>query len=263
MEEFSAVFEHMNPSVQAALLAVGAMIMLVALAALGISALLGLSYLRYTQQKNSAHITGETAARRLLDANGLHDVDVKITTSLIFGNSYSHYFKTVRLRRLSVGRESLAALAMSGEKVALAVLDRENDPDMRLRNRVSPFITLGPLLFLPLIVLGMVTDYLLAGASGYVTLALWSLALLVYLFSFALSFTTLKTEKKAQRRACSLLSESGMLTEDEKPQLQKLFRLYNIQYINDVVLSLLEFAHLVIQGVAIFSGSGLEMTGNK
>ena len=263
MEEFSVVFESMNASVQAALIAVGAMIFIVALVSLAISALLGISYIRYNRQENSAHITGETAARRLLDANGLHDVDVKVTTSLIFGNNYSHYFKKVCLRRMSVGRESLAALAMSGEKVALAVLDKENDPDMQHRNRVSPFIAIGPLTFLPLIIGGMVADYLLAGASGYVTLVLWILALLLYLFSFALSLTTLKTEKKAQRRAYSLLTESGMLTEAEKPELQKLFRLYNIQYVNDVVLSLLELAHLVIEGIAIFSGSGLEMTGNK
>ena len=239
-----------------ALLVVAVAIVLVGLVSLVVSVWLTVSYIKYNRRPNSAGLTGEETARRILDNNGLQHIKVKVTGSLMFGNSYSHYFKKVRLRRMTRGKTSLTALAMGSQKAALAVLDKEGDPDMQKRVKLIPLITFGPFAFIPLIVLGALFDILIFNASGYFMLALCVLSLLFYVFAIVLSVMTLKTEKKAQARACDLLRTEGLATEEEITDMQGLFRLYNIQYINDIILSSLELLYRVLELVAAVSGNG-------
>ena len=68
-----------------------------------------------------------------------------------------------------------------------------------------------------------------------------------YVYSVVLSVLTLKTEKKAQSRAYDILREDYRVTEEELSDLQELFRLYNIQYINDIILSSLELLYTALE----------------
>ena len=81
-----------------ALAIVGGLIIIVGLVSLTVSIWLVVKYYKFNRRTNSAGLTGMEIARRILDDNGLQHIGVKRTGSLIFGNSYSHYFKKVRLR---------------------------------------------------------------------------------------------------------------------------------------------------------------------
>ena len=83
--------------------------------------------------------------------------------------------------------------------------------------------------------------------SGVCTYALGALGLLFYVYAIVLTVLTLKTEKKAQESAYVYLSENGMATEEELSDLKELFRLYNIQYVNDIILACLELLYTVLQ----------------
>lgn len=258
MDIFQEILEEVgggNTGLGLAILAVGALIVIIALISGVVSIVLGVKYYRFNRRKNSAGLTGVEAARKVLDANGLGHIKVKTVGSLLFGNSYSHYFKKVRLRRLTRNKTSLTALAMGVQKAALAVLDKEGDRDMKRRIRLVPLITFGPFAFIPLVVIGILLDFLVLKTGGWVTVALAGAGLLFYLFSFILSLTTLKTEKKAQERAYSLLRENEMATEEEIEDIKKLFKLYNIQYVNDIILSALELLYYVLQFAAAVSDS--------
>lgn len=260
---FLDAFRNMDQPLQAAIAVVGILIGVVACVSIVISIILGISYVQFNRRRNSAGLTGAEAARELLDRNGLQHIKIKVTGSLIFVNSYSHYFKKIRLRRLTYKKNSLTSLAMGSQKAALAVMDKENDPDMKTRNRLFPFVTFGPIAFLPLVIIGAVIDYFLFKGTGTVTVILLIVALAFYVFSLILSLVTLKTEKKAQERAYRMLSENKMATDEELVLIKKLFKLYNIQYINDIILSLLELLYYVLQLVSLFSGGSADFGTNK
>lgn len=88
-------------------------------------------------------------ARQLPDKNGLQNIKVSKTGSILLGSSYSHCFRKVRLRRLTWKKDSVTSLTMAAQKSSLAVLDKEGDPDMRKRVRLTPFICLRPTTFVP------------------------------------------------------------------------------------------------------------------
>lgn len=239
-----------------ALAIVAALICVVGLISGVVSIWLMVKYYKFNRRANSAGLTGMEIARSILDANGLQHIKVKRTGSLLFGNSYSHYFKKVRLRGLIRHETSLTSIGMGAQKAALAILDKEGDPDMRKRIRLVPLLTFGPFAFVPLVAIGVLIDIYVFTATdtGTWTLIMGALGFLFYAYSLVLSIMTLKTEKKAQNRAYEILKADYGIRDDELAALKELFRLYNIQYINDIILSTLELIYFALQIAAAAKG---------
>ena len=114
---------EIGAGLEIALAIVGILIAIVGAYSLVVSVWLMIKYVKFNKQKNSAGLTGEEVARKILDANDLKHIAVKTTGSLMFGNSYSHFFKKVRLRRFTRHEYSLTSLGMGAQKASLAVLD--------------------------------------------------------------------------------------------------------------------------------------------
>jgi Zn-dependent membrane protease YugP len=232
-----------------AILIVGGLIAAVGIISGIVSLWLIVKYYRFNRYENSIGLTGVEVARKILDDNGLEHIEVKKSGSLFFGNSYSHYFKKVRLRSFIRHQKSLTSVGMGAQKAALAILDKEDDPDMKTRIRYIPLVTFGPFAVVPLMAVGFLLDFFVFnnGNNGTFTLIFGALGLLFYAYSIFLSILTLKTEKKAQERAYVILREDFRITEEELSHIKELFRLYNIQYINDIVLSSLELLYTLLQ----------------
>lgn len=217
-----------------------------------VSIYLAISYHKYNKKENSVGMTGEAIARNVLDANGLEHIAVKCSGSVMFGNSYSHYFKKVRLRRLTWKKASVSSMAMAVQKSCLAILDKEQDPDMVKRIRLTPIIYVGPLACIPLIIIGALLDVLVFNAAGTITMVATVVGLALYALAFIMSMLELKTEVKAQNRAYQIARECGIASEEEIGDMQKLFRLYNIEYINNMIVAMLE---LVLRILVLISDS--------
>ncbi len=221
-----------------------------------ISIWLGISYVKYNKKKNSVGKTGEQVARKILDDNGLSNIAVSKNGSILFGNSYSHFFKKVRLRRRTWQKDSVTSLAMAAQKSSLAVMDKEGDPSMKKRIALTPIIYFGPLAFIPLIIIGVLLDlFVIKSSSGICTIVLTCVGLLFYVISFVMSILILKTEKDAQQKALSIMKNEGLANDEEIEDCKKLFKLYNIEYVNNMIIALLELIYRVLQIIAYVQGS--------
>ena len=243
---------------------VGCLLVIASVVALVISIWLGIKYFRYNRIENSVGKTGEEVARKILDDNDLGNIRVSKNGSILFGNSYSHYFKKVRLRRLTWKKTSVTSLAMAAQKSSLAVLDKEKDPAMRLQIKLTPFIYFGPLAFVPLIIIGVLLDvFVLKNTNFPCTIALTCVGLLFYVISFVMSILVLKTEKRAQVKALEILKNDNLATDEEIEMCKKLFHLYNIEYINNMIIALLELIYRVLQIVGLLQSSGSSMSSSN
>ena len=263
MEQFIAAIRqalHMpagtSDAIIIAMFVVGCLLVVASIVALVISIFLAVSYVKYNRKQNSLGKTGEEVARDILDKNGLEKIKVSKNGSILFGNSYSHYFKKVRLRRLTWKKTSVSSLAMAAQKSSLAVMDKENDPAMRLQIRLTPFIYFGPLAFIPMVVAGFLIDlFILHSSSFLLTFILTGVGLAFYILSFVFSVLVLKTEKKAQQKALELMRQDNLANEEEMEMCKKLFHLYNIEYINNMIIALLEAIYRVLQIVGYAQGT--------
>ena len=234
-------------TLEISLIIVGILIVIVGIASAITSIWLTIKYFRFNRKKNSLGLTGMQIARKFLDDNGLEHIKVKRTGSILFGNSYSHYFKKVRLRGLIRHETSLTSIGMGAQKAALAILDKEGDPDMRKRIKLVPIVMFGPFAFIPIITIGALLDFFMFNRSGICIYVCCGLGLLLYTYSLIFSILTLKTEKKAQERAYDILARNYHVTEEELSALKELFHLYNVQYINDIIISSLELLYPAIE----------------
>ena len=233
-----------------------------------ISIVLAVKYHKLNKTKNSCGLTGEQAARKILDNNGLEHIRIKCTGSILWGNSYSHYFKKLRLRRFTYKKDSVTSLAMAAQKSALAVMDKENDPIMKTRNVLIPIQILGPIMFVPLVVVGVLLDLLIAynnntAPNFLITFILAGVGVLFYAVSFALTVVILKAETKAQKRSIEILRAENLATESEIESIQGLYKIYNLEYINNMILAFLELVLRVLQIVAAAQGSSSIRSNNN
>ena len=54
-------------------------------------------------------------------------------------------------------------------------------------------------------------------------------------------------EKKAQAKAYDILEREHLVTAEELDSLKELFHLYNVQYVNDIILSSLELIYTALE----------------
>ena len=255
-------FQNVHPALQWAIFIVGCLILIVALASLIVSIWLAIKYVVYNRTANKAGINGEQTARKILDSNDLSHIRVSVVGSLMFGNSYSHFFKKVRLRRWTVKKNSVSSMAMGAQKSCLAILDKEGDKDMKTRIVLTPFIYFGPIMFLPILIVGIVIDVIIFNFTGVATIIAASSGLLFYIASFVMSLMVLKTEVKAQNKALEILEKEDLATSEEREMMKSLFKLYNIQYVNDLILEFLELLFRILMIFAKMQNSTSSSSSN-
>lgn len=239
---FLANFEELplDDPLMIAILIVGGLIIIMTVISLITEIFLAVSYIKYNRRQNSLGMTGEEVARTVLDKNGLDNIRVSATGSFLFGNSYSHYFKKVRLRRFTYRKASITSLAMATQKSSLAVLDKEGDKDMKTRIVLTPITFFGPLAFIPIVLLGILLDFIVFNTNGVITIIALSFGVALIFAALFLQFYELKTEKKAQKKAIELMKNDKLATDEEIGMMKDLYRLYNIEYINNIILAILE-----------------------
>ena len=246
----------LNNPLHIAMLVIAGIIVLVSIWAAGVSIYLAIKYIKFNRKQNSCGMTGKDIARKILDDNDLKNIGVSKNGSILFGNSYSHYFHKVRLRRLTWKKSSVSSMAMAAQKSSLAVMDKEKDPAMRTRIILTPLYYFGPLAFVPMIIIGVLLDYFVfTNTSGLCTIICTAVGFLFYLIGFVLQILQLKTEKKAQLKAYEIVKKEGLANDEEIGMMKDLFHLYNIEYVNNLILALLEIIWRILALVNNFSGS--------
>ena len=247
-----------------ALSIVAVLLVVLSIFAFIVSGILSIAYIKYNHKKNSIKLPGKDIARAVLDNNNLSNIKVSASGSVMFGNSYSHYFKKVRLRRLTWKKSSVSSLAMAVQKSSLAILDKEGDEDMKKRVKLTPVIYFGPLAFVPLVLIGILVDlYVAKSTDAKFTIIATAVASLIYVASFIMSILVLKTEKKAQTKALDIMKNENLATDEEIKMCKKLFKLYNIEYVNNMIIALLELIYRVLQIISYVQGNASASNNSK
>jgi Zn-dependent membrane protease YugP len=162
------------------------------------------SYSKYLRVANSRGITGLNAARYLLDNAGLYDVEIEGTP----GELSDHYDPSSRKLRLSRGvanSPSVAALGIVAHEVGHAVQHAEGYGPLRLRSAIVPVVNIGTWLGPILFIIGFLLqayDLAVLGVIAFAGAAVFSLV-------------TLPVELNASARAMQMLTNTGLVTQQE------------------------------------------------
>ena len=200
---------------------------------------------------SSSGIPAHMAARRLLDAVGLYNVDIK----RVPGELTDHYDPTKKVLRLSDGvfdSNSLAAVAIAAHEAGHAMQDKIGYPFLVLRTAMVPITTFGSrfgyfMLFGGLILVMFTGPSPIGLAVGWIGLALFSTA-----FVFAL--ITLPVEFDASRRAIQMMESVHVISGAERLHAKKVLDAAALTYIAAMFVTLMQVLYFALRLLAL-SGS--------
>ena len=194
------------------------------------------TYRKYSEVSSRSGMTGARAARYILDANGLNEIEVE----QVAGELTDHYdpkSKKIRLSEGIFGGHSLAALAVAAHESGHAVQDKVGYKAMNVRASLVPAANFGSTLAIPLFFIGM----LIPNIS-------WMMDLGIAFFSAAVLFhlVTLPVEFDASRRAIAILSNGAYLAPDEVRGAKKVLNAAAWTYVAAATMALLQLLRLVL-----------------
>ena len=169
------------------------------------------AYRQYSQIPNSTGITGAEAARRMMDANGLHGVAINMLTT---GNQLTNYYdprnKSLNLSKQVYGSSSIASVCIACHEVGHAIQDVQHYAPLVFRNGIVPAVNLTQMASWPLIMFGLI----LSVTSPYGSL-MFLVGVGCFMFVILFHLVTLPVEFNASNRALEQMRVLGMVNEED------------------------------------------------
>lgn len=166
---------------------------------------------KYSKVKNSRGLTGFQAARMMLDANGLRDVQIE----KVRGSLTDHYDPRKRVLRLSetvYGVESVAAISVACHEVGHAVQHAQGYAPLKIRNSIVPVVNFASTLSWPLAIIGI----MLLSSGAYIGDTLFNVGIIAMLAVIFFHTITLPVEYNASRRAKDQMEELNIISDDHE-----------------------------------------------
>lgn len=196
------------------------------------------TYNRFSRVDNRNGWTAAEVARRILDSNGLHDVQIQ----RIRGNLTDNYNPSTNIISLSesvYSSKSVAAIGVAAHECGHAVQYALGYTPIRIRSALVSVTNFGSNAGMILLLIGLLfSSYTLAmvGIVMYSTVAVFQAV-------------TLPVEFNASRRALDTLEADGILCLDEIPYAKKVLSAAAMTYVAALLSSLSTiFRFLLIVG---------------
>ena len=197
------------------------------------------TFQKYSKQISSRHITGAQAAQQVLAANGVHNVRIE----QVSGNLTDHFDPKSNVIRLSdqvYNSPSTAAIGVACHEAGHAVQYAQNYGPIKLRAAIIPVTSIGSKLALPLILLGVLLNFL--GELSYVFIYI---GILCFSLSLVFQLVTLPVEFNASRRAIQAIDNQEILTDAELLGARKTLSAAAMTYVAATAVSLAQVIRLL------------------
>lgn len=201
------------------------------------SAKVNSTFNKYSKVRSMTGMTGEDAAKRLLNSQGIYDVTVRS----VKGQLTDHYdprTKTVNLSESVFHSTSVAAIGVAAHECGHAMQDNVGYVPLKLRGAIVPVANIGSQAAFPLIIIGV-----LIGGMGS---PLVNIGLILFSLAVIFQLITLPVELNASRRAITLLDQVGILGGQEVNQTRKVLGAAALTYVAALAASVLQLLRLVI-----------------
>ena len=178
------------------------------------------AYRTYSRVANSRGITGGDAARRMMDANGLGNVQIKIVNG---GNSLVNFYdpktKTLNLSREVYSTPSIASMCIACHEVGHAIQDATHYAPLTFRNNIVPLVNLTQMMSWPLISMSPYGSMMFLIGVG------------CFLFVILFHLVTLPVEFNASNRALEQMRVLNMVNENDYTGSREVLRAAAMTYV--------------------------------
>lgn len=202
---------------------------------LGAQIFVSSSYAKYSKIKNSNNISGAQVARKILDKNGLFDVEVTMTNGYL-SDHYDPRSRVIRLSENIYKGNSIASVAVAAHECGHAIQDKEGYFFMKIRSYLIPIVSFSSYAGYIAILLGIIF-----GALNLIYIGIIA-EIVILLFQFV----TLPVEINASSRALNQIKKSYFLVDKEYSKGKLMLTAAASTYIASLASTLLEILRLLL-----------------
>ena len=198
------------------------------------------AYATYSRIPVRSGITGQQAARMILDRNGMGHVPIET----ISGQLTDNYDPTKDVMHLSQGichGNSIASVAVAAHESGHAIQDGTNYGFLKFRIAMVPVVNLVSGASWPLIIIGI----LMAAAGKAIGGLIMDIGIIMFLVVVLFHTVTLPVEFNASRRALAQLSELGIVDETEMKGARKVLSAAAMTYVAALAVSVLNLIRIL------------------
>ncbi|MFC3038913.1 zinc metallopeptidase [Virgibacillus xinjiangensis] len=193
------------------------------------------TYKKYSKKPTSSEMTGAEVARRILDDNGLYDVQI----GRVKGTLSDHYDPRKKVINLSEGiysGRSMASSAVAAHEVGHAIQDQQEYAFLKFRSALVPVASFGSNISFFFILAGI-----FFGATNMLLLGIIFMSAAV-LFQLV----TLPVEFDASNRAMGQLVASGVIRNNEERETKKVLNAAALTYVAAALVAVAELLRFVM-----------------
>lgn len=181
------------------------------------------AFKRYSQVRIGSGLTGAEVARRVLNFNGLHAVQVEPVEGTL-SDHYDPSKKVLRLSRDVYFTPSVAAAGIAAHEAGHAIQDAHGYTALKVRGFMVPAVQVGSWLGPIIFIIGLLLTPVMGTSLAWLGLFLFALTAL-----FAL--VTLPVEFDATRRAKESLVNQGIVYQQEMVGVNKVLDAAALTYV--------------------------------
>lgn len=190
---------------------------------------------KWAEVPNASGMTGYEAARRMLDANGLHDVPIEPVQGALTDH-YDPIQRVVRLSEPVYYERSISAVSVACHEVGHAIQHKVHYPMLVLRHRMFPVVNFA----------SGVAPFLLIAGFLFSATNLIGLGIIFFAAAVAFQLVTLPVEFNASSRARSLMISEGFISNEEEHGVAKVLNAAALTYVAAALISLLELIKFIM-----------------
>ena len=193
---------------------------------------------KYSKYRSMSGMTGAQAAQRILDAAGIHDVQIRHISGSLTDN-YNPMQKTLNLSDAVCNSTSVAAIGVAAHECGHAIQHAKKYAPLSIRSAFVPIANIGSTLAWPVILIGA----LMNSRSSMLIIDIG-----IFLFSFAVIFQllTLPVEFNASRRALVELERLGILGTQEVGRTRKGLTAAALTYVAGAASAILQLLRIIL-----------------
>lgn len=193
------------------------------------------AFKKYSQIPNRRGMTGYQAARRILEMNNLHDVNVEEVQGTL-SDHYDPRDRTVRLSTDNYRGASLAALSVAAHEVGHAIQHATGYSPLKIRHSILPVTNLGSWAAFPLFMIGFL----------FRSPLMMDLGILFFAGVVVFHLVTLPVEFNASSRAIKQLAGGGYITTEEAGGAKSVLNAAALTYVAAAAVSAMHLVRLLI-----------------
>lgn len=199
------------------------------------------NFAKYTKVRNIKGLTGEQAARRVLDANGLSEIPI-LRCSGKLTDHYDPRERTLSLSENVYDVKSIAAISVACHEVGHAIQHDIGYAPLTFRNGIVPVVNIMSTLSWPMAIIGII----LLGYNGELGNTVFLIGIIGFLAVVVFHLVTLPVELDASSRAINQMDELGLITSEDRKGAKKVLKAAAMTYLAALFVAVANLIRILV-----------------